>query len=72
MSYPHRDVLDALTVARQPLLHGPGHYDRAAAKRDAMAAGANGAENGEVPGAMPGAVPRPPWDPQDVAGLTVP
>jgi hypothetical protein len=26
VSYPHRDVLDALTVARQPLLHGPGHY----------------------------------------------
>ena len=33
VSYPHRDVLDALTVARQPLLHGPGHYDRAAARR---------------------------------------
>ena len=32
VSYPHRDVLDALTVARQPLLHGPGHYDRAAAR----------------------------------------
>ena len=32
VSYPYRDVLDALTVARQPLLHGPGHYDRAAAR----------------------------------------
>jgi hypothetical protein len=32
VSYPGRDVLDTLTVARQPLLHGPGHYDRAAAR----------------------------------------
>ena len=32
VSYPGRDVLDALTVARQPLLHGPGQYDRAAAR----------------------------------------
>jgi len=32
VSYPYRDVLDALTVARQPMLHGPGHYDRAAAR----------------------------------------
>jgi hypothetical protein len=59
VSYPHRDVLDALTVARQPLLHGPGHYDRAAARRDAASAGRGGER--------PGAVPRPPWDPQDVA-----
>jgi hypothetical protein len=28
ISYPHSDVLAAMTVARQPLLHGPGHYDR--------------------------------------------
>ena len=28
VSYPGRDVLDTLTVARQPLLHGPGRYDR--------------------------------------------
>jgi hypothetical protein len=53
VSYPYRDVLDTLTVARQPLLHGPGHYDRAAARR--------------LSGARPGAVPGPPWDPQDVA-----
>ena len=32
VSYPGRDVLDTLTAARQPLLHGPGHYDRAAAR----------------------------------------
>ncbi len=61
VSYPHRGVLDALTVTRQPLLHGPAHYDRAAAKRDAMTAGRDDAR--------PGAVPRPPWDPQDVADL---
>jgi hypothetical protein len=41
VSYPGRDVLDTLTVARQPLLHGPGHYDRAAA-RLASAAGVPG------------------------------
>jgi hypothetical protein len=51
VSYPGRDVLDTLTVERQPLLHGPGHYDRAAARRAARA----------------GAVPGPPWDAQDVA-----
>jgi hypothetical protein len=32
VSYPGRDVLDTLTVARQPLLHGPGRYDRAAGR----------------------------------------
>jgi Domain of unknown function (DUF4157) len=32
VSYPGRDVLDTLTAARQPLLHGPGLYDRAAAR----------------------------------------
>jgi len=65
VSYPHRDVLDTLTVTRQPLLHGPGHYDRAAARAGAARrpAGAAGTD-----GARAGAVPRPPWDPQDVAG----
>jgi hypothetical protein len=58
VSYPYRDVLDALTVARQPLLHGPGHYDRAAARLSG--AGLDGI-------GMPGGVPGPPWDPQDVA-----
>lgn len=29
VSYPGRDVLDTLTAARQPLLHGPGLCDRA-------------------------------------------
>ena len=61
VSYPHRDVLDALTVARQPLLHGPGHYDRAAARR--LAATAPGRDDD----VRPGAVPAPPWDPQDMA-----
>jgi hypothetical protein len=37
VSYPGRDVLDALTAARQPLLHGPGLYDRAAARADGAA-----------------------------------
>ena len=32
VSYPGRDVLDMLTVARQPALHGPELYDRAAAR----------------------------------------
>ena len=59
VSYPYQDVLGALTVARQPLLHGPGHYDRAAARRRGVtAAGGDG---------RAGAVPGPPWDPQDVA-----
>ena len=55
-SYPYRDALNALTVARQPLLHGPGHYDKAAAR---IADGTAGGRSGAVPGA--------PWDPQDVA-----
>jgi hypothetical protein len=59
VSYPYRDVLDALTVARQPLLHGPGHYDRAAAR---LGGGTAGRDDGRA-----GAVPGPPWDPQDVA-----
>jgi hypothetical protein len=73
VSYPHRDVLDSLTVTRQPLLHGPGHYDRAgaranAARRGAMNAGPDGARSGTMPGAVPG----PPWDPQDVADFATP
>jgi len=55
VSYPGRDLLDTLTMARQPLLHGPGHYDRAAARL------------GDMTGGRAGAVPGPPWDPQDVA-----
>ena len=64
VSYPYREVLDTLTVTRQPLLHGPGHYDRAAARRAAMTAG--------EAGGRAGAVPRPPWDPQDVADAATP
>jgi hypothetical protein len=52
VSYPGRDVLDTLTVARQPLLHGPGHYDRAAARAD---------------GLVGAAAPGPTRDAQDVA-----
>ena len=37
VSYPGRDVLDTLTAARQPPLHGPGLYDRAAARAGAVA-----------------------------------
>ena len=69
VSYPHRDVLDALTVARQPLLHGPGHYDRAGARADT--ARRDAASDGRG-GTRPGAVPRPPWDPQDVADAATP
>jgi hypothetical protein len=61
VSYPGRDVLDTLTVARQPLLHGPGHYDRAAARR-----GGRGGPGGGA-GGVPGGVPGPPRDAQDVA-----
>ncbi len=64
VSYPHRDVLDALTVARQPLLHGPGHYDRAAAR---LPGGISGGQADEPTSRRAGAVPGPPWDPQDVA-----
>ena len=39
VSYPGRDVLDTLTVARQPLLHGPGRYDRADGRVGAAAPG---------------------------------
>ena len=69
VSYPHRDVLDALTVTRQPLLHGPGHYDRAAARCLATTAGRDDAGPGAAASAAPGAVPLPPWDPQDIADL---
>jgi hypothetical protein len=55
VSYPHCDVLSAMTVARQPLLHGPSHYDREHARLSGQAAG------------RAGGVPRPPWDPQDMA-----
>ena len=58
VSYPGRDVLDTLTVARQPLLHGPRLYDRAAARA------------GGVADTRPGAVAGPPGptrDAQDVA-----
>ncbi|MGH3298786.1 MAG: hypothetical protein ACRDP7_44045, partial [Trebonia sp.] len=71
VSYPYRDVLDALTVARQPLLHGPRHYDRAAARRGRMCAGQRDdrADDSADSSAdsRAGAVPAPPWDPQDVA-----
>jgi hypothetical protein len=55
ISYPHSDVLAAMTVARQPLLHGPGHYDREHARL------------GEQASERAGGVSRPPWDPQDMA-----
>jgi hypothetical protein len=54
VSFPYRDVLADMTVARQPLLHGPGHYDRTPAGPGDAAARLGG-------------VPRPPWDPQDMA-----
>ena len=57
VSYPGREALDMLTVARQPLLHGPGHYDVAAARRAVLAGG----------GGSGGGVPGPPSDAQDVA-----
>jgi hypothetical protein len=56
ISYPHGDVLAALTAARQPLLHGPGHYDRDYARR------------GDQTSERAGAVPRPPWDAEDLIG----
>jgi Domain of unknown function (DUF4157) len=55
VSFPYRDVLAEMTAARQPLLHGPGHYDRTPARPGDPAAG------------RMGGVPRPPWDPQDMA-----
>ena len=63
VSYPGRDVLDALTAARQPLLHGPRLYDRAAARA------------GGVADTRPGAVAGPPGptrDAQDVADAGTP
>lgn len=59
ISYPHRDVLANMTVARQPLLHGPGHYDRPSTSTGL----------GEVDAGRIGGVPRPPWDPQDAASV---
>ena len=55
VSYPDRDTLAAMTVARQPLLHGARHYDRRRARASQAAAG------------RMGAVPEPPYDPQDMA-----
>jgi hypothetical protein len=55
VSYPYRDVLDAMTVAQQPLLHGPDHYHRAPTR------------SGDVMAGRLGTVPQPPWDPQDMA-----
>jgi hypothetical protein len=55
VSYPHADALAAMTVARQPLLHGPHHYDRAQARLDEQAS------------ERTGRLLRPPWDPQDMA-----
>jgi hypothetical protein len=55
--YPGRDVLDMLTVARQPLLHGPGHYDRAAARSGVPTRPGTGGDGG----------PGPTRDAQDVA-----
>jgi hypothetical protein len=52
---PDRDMLAAMTVARQPMLHGSHLYDRRYARLTAAAAG------------RPGAGPWPPCDPQDVA-----
>lgn len=54
VSYPDSDVLTAMTVARQPLLHGRDHYDRRRARF------------GQATAARPGAVPGPPSDPQAV------
>jgi hypothetical protein len=61
VSYPGRDVLDTLTAARQPLLHGPGLYDRAAAGPDAAGPGLPGG------GAAGPGLPGPTRDAQDVA-----
>jgi hypothetical protein len=58
VSYPGRDVLDTLTAERQPLLHGPGLYERAGAGAGAGAGG---------PGAACAGVPGPTRDAQDVA-----
>jgi len=55
VTYPDRDMLTAMTVARQPLLHGSHLYDRRHARLAAAAAG------------RPGAGPWPPCNPQDMA-----
>jgi hypothetical protein len=54
VSYPGRELLDTLTVARQPLLHGPGLYDPAV-------------RPGGPASAADGGVPGSPRDAQDVA-----
>jgi hypothetical protein len=54
VAYPGRETLSAMTVDRQPRLHGPGLYDRQAARS---------ALGGTAPG---GRVPGAPWDPQDL------
>lgn len=58
VSYPDRDMLTAMTVARQPLLHGSHLYDRRNARLAAAAAARQG---------RPGAGPWPPCDPQGMA-----
>jgi hypothetical protein len=55
ISYPDRDMLTAMTVARQPLLHGSHLYDRRHTRLGAATAW------------RPGAGLWPPCDPQDVA-----
>jgi Domain of unknown function (DUF4157) len=55
VSYPHHDVLTSMTVARQPLVHGPDHYNRSHVRL------------GEATAGRIGGVPCPPWDPQDIA-----
>ena len=71
VSYPGRDVLDTLTTARQPLLHGPGLYDRAAAGPGAAGPGAPGpgaaAPGAAAHGAVGPGVPGTTRDAQDVA-----
>jgi len=57
VSYPERDVLGAMTAGRQPLLHGPHHYDRGSARL------------GRAALRRSGGVPTAPWDPQDVADV---
>lgn len=54
VSYPDRDMLTTMTVARQPLLHGSRHYDRRRARLGISAT-------------RPGAVSAPPRDPQDLS-----
>ncbi len=57
IAYPYHEELGQLAEARQPLLHGPGHYDKAAARTATVTHSA----------VTPGGVPGPPLEPQDVA-----